>query len=259
MLLAIKIGNTNVGFGICDDNAQWLGVWRAQTRADATADEYAALLDEFFASAPSDFSPRTLSGAILVSVVPPLTQTLAQMCEQHLGLTALIVKADCRFGMKILYDNPRAIGMDRVVPCVAAKAKYGAPTLVIDFGTATTFNVINRDGNYAGGAIAPGLNMTADALHLFTAKLPRVAVGRPPEKIIATNTNDALRAGVFFGYVSLVEGMIRRVLDEMREPNTNVIATGGLANILAPHLPAIRAVDQELTYEGLRIIYEMNK
>lgn len=256
MLLAIKIGNTNVGLGLCDDNAQWLGYWRAQSRADSTADEYASLVEEFFAS--SNISPRAVSDAIIVSVVPALTQTLVQMCEQHLRVTPMLVSADCRFGMRIVYDDPRSLGMDRLVPCVAAKAKYGAPALVIDFGTATTFNAINRNGDYIGGAIAPGMNMIADALHLFTARLPRIDVTAPP-KVIVTNTNDGLRAGVFYGYVSLIEGLARRTLDEMETPEAPVIATGGLAQIVAPHVPLVRATNMELPFEGLRIIYELNK
>ncbi|HEY6041805.1 MAG TPA: type III pantothenate kinase [Anaerolineae bacterium] len=256
MLLAIKIGNTNVGLALCAVDAHWLGHWRAQSRPDSTADEYAALVEGFFES--SRFSPRTVTAAIIVSVVPALTQTLVQMCREHFGVVPLLVTSDCNLGLRIVYDDPRSLGMDRLVPCVAAKAKYGVPALVVDFGTATTFNALNRDGDFVGGAIAPGMNMIADALHLFTARLPRVDIAAPSQ-VIATNTNDGLRAGVFYGYLSLIEGLARRTLDEMNTPTAPVIATGGLARIVAPHIPLIHAVDMELPYEGLRLIHELNK
>lgn len=254
MLLAIKIGNTNVGLALYDGGA-WQHVWRTQTRIESTTDEYGTLLLEFLEAARIE---RTaIRDAILVSVVPPLTQTLEEVCRRYLRLDPYVAGPDCRLGMRIVYDNPRALGTDRMVTAVGAKDRYGAPVIVVDFGTATTFNVVNRAGDFAGGAITPGLNLTVEALHRYTAQLPRVEV-RLPARVIATNTVQAIRSGVVYGYAALVQGMVERIRVEMGEPEVPAIATGGLAALIAPHVPLIRAVDPDLTYHGLRLIYQLN-
>ncbi|MBI4675101.1 MAG: type III pantothenate kinase [Chloroflexi bacterium] len=253
-LLAIKIGNTNLGFGVYGAG-QLLYAWRAETCAEKTADEYAALVLPLLESV--NLAPASIQAAALVSVVPPLTDTLREFCLKYLHTDPFIAAAGMKCGIRIKYDDPRALGADRLVALVAAKANYGAPAIVIDFGTATTFNALNRHGDFVGGAIAPGLNMSAEALHQFTAKLPRIQVAAP-EHALATNTRDALRAGIFFGYVGLVEGLTARFKRELNESDARVIATGGMAALLKPHCPAIDIVDRELALDGLRILYEMN-
>lgn len=253
-LLAIKIGNTNLGFGIFEAE-QLTHSWRAETRVDKTADEYAALLFSYFESASVE--PASLRGASMVSVVPPLTEIMAQVCTRHLQLKPFIAASGVKSGIRIHYDDPRTFGADRLTALVAAKAKYGAPGILIDFGTATTFNALDAHGDFVGGAIAPGLNMSAQALHQFTARLPLIEISAP-EHSIATNTRDALRSGIILGYVGLVEGLIARFKDEMKEPHARVIATGGMSGLIAAQTKQINNVDRELAFDGLRLLYEMN-
>jgi type III pantothenate kinase len=259
-LLAITIGNSSITIGVFEQDAL-AARWRAHTDADKTADEYALLLDDFFAAA--GLHPDTLSGAegwrgaILVSVVPPLRSTFRDLCRKHLRIDPLIVGDGVKTGMPIRYDDPRALGADRLVEAVAAKAKYGAPAIVIDFGTATTFNAVNRAGEFAGGAIAPGLNLAADALYRATAQLPRVDLALPP-RVLATNPVHAIQAGIVYGYLAMVEGMVARMRVELGEPDTRVIVTGGRAALLAHESRVIEVVDPDLMLEGLRVIYEMN-
>ena len=259
-LLAIKIGNSNVTLGVFE-NATLTARWRAHTEIDKTADEYAILLDDFFAqSLPLSMTGGAgggLRGAAIVSVVPPLTTTFHELCHQHLEIEPLIIRAGTKTGMPIRYDDPRALGADRLVAAVAAKQKFGAPVIVIDFGTATTFNAVNRAGEFAGGAIAPGLHLAADALYRSTAQLPRVDLALPP-RAVATNTIQAIQSGILVGYLGMIEGMIARMRVELDAPDTRVIATGGLAPMLAPQARIIDAVEPDLILDGLRIIYEMN-
>lgn len=254
LLLTIKIGNTNLGFGIHRDG-QLLHAWRAETRVEKTADEYAAFLFPCFENV--HLTPASIRRAALVSVVPPLTETMRELCRNYLQTDPFVATAGIKSGIPIHYDDPRAFGADRLVVLVAARAKYGAPCVVIDFGTATTFNALDARGEFIGGAIAPGLNMSAEALHQFTAKLPRIEIAAPAHAL-GTNTRDALRAGIFFGYVALVQGMVARLKAEMNAPDARVIATGGMASLLAPHCPALDITDLDLALEGLRILYEMN-
>lgn len=253
-LFAIKIGNTNLGFGIFDGNTLTHS-WRAETRPEKTADEYAALLYSFFES--EHVNPASLGIAAMVSVVPALNDTMREFCFKYLNVEPFIATAGIKSGIGVKYEDPRSLGADRLVSLVAAKEKYGAPLLMIDLGTATTFNALDAHGDFVGGAIAPGLNMSAQALHQFTAKLPRIEIA-PPARALATNTPEALRSGIFFGYVGLVEGMIARLTDEMGEPHACVVATGGMSNLLAPHCPSIQFVDANLALEGLYILYRMN-
>ncbi len=259
-LLAIKIGNSNIGFGLFE-GAQLVQTWRVQTRAEKTADEYGSeLLDFFDRTRPSESAPASrVEGAAIVSVVPALTTTFEELCRRYLDCEPFIVGPGVKSGIQIQYEDPRALGADRLVALVAARARYGTPALVLDFGTATTFNALDRAGNFIGGAIAPGLTIEAEALHRFTAKLPLVEIAPPPHAL-ATNTRDALRAGIFLGYVGLVEGLIARLRAEMTDSaRVRVIATGGLATLIAPHCPSIELVDSQLALEGLRILFEMNR
>jgi type III pantothenate kinase len=257
-LLVVKIGNSNITVGVFQDSTL-LATWRAHTETDKTADEYSVLLDDFFTSlGSSPTSNRTgWKGVALVSVVPPLTSTFQELCRRHLGIEPLVVGPRVKTGMPVRYEDPRTLGADRLVAAVAAKDQYGAPVLVIDFGTATTFNVVSRAGDYMGGAIAPGLNLAADALHQSTAQLPRVDLAMPPH-VIATNTVHAMQSGILLGYVGMVEGMVARMRDELAEPAMRVIATGGLARMLAPQTRVIHAVEPDLILHGLRMIFEMN-
>ena len=254
-LLTIKIGNSNVTFGVFE-NGVLAARWRIHTETDKTVDEYAILLDDLMAQ--SNLASLQWRGIAIVSVVPTLTTVFQDLCQHHLQHEPLVVGHHVKTGMSIRYDNPRALGADRLVAAVAAKAKFGAPVIVIDFGTATTFNAVNRGGEFVGGAIAPGLNLAADALHNATAQLPRVDLAMPPH-VIATNTIQAMQSGILFGYVGMVEGMIVRMRAELREPNARVVATGGLAPMLTPQTKAIDAVERDLVLDGLRIIFEMNE
>ena len=254
-LLTIKVGNTNLGFGVFDGDAL-VHAWRAETVHEKTADEYAALLFRLLES--ENIAPASIEGAAIVSVVPALGETMRELCVKYLNIKPFIALSGIKSGIPIKYDDPRALGADRLVSLVAAKQKYGAPLVLIDMGTATTFNALNAHGDFVGGAIAPGLNMSAEALHQFTAKLPRIDIA-PPPRAVATNTRDALRAGIFFGYIGLVEGMITRFKKELNEPKLKVIATGGMSQLLAPECTAIDTVDMGLALEGLRILYAMNQ
>lgn len=201
---------------------------------------------------------RVWRGAILVSVVPPLTPTILQLCREHFQLDPIVVNSTLKFGMPIRYENPRALGADRIVSAVAAKEKYGAPVIVVDFGTATTLNAINRAGEFAGGAIAPGVNLALAALVRGTAQLPQIELAVPPH-VIGTNTVHAMQSGILNGYAGLIEGMIERLRVELGEANAPVVATGGRAGLIARQVPGIDAVDPNLILEGLRVIDELNR
>ncbi len=260
-LLVIKIGNSNVTVGVFE-GTKLLARWRAHTDTSQTADEYGLLLDDFFAldglPSPANGAQETgWRGAILVSVVPPLATTFQSVCRDHLGIEPLVVGAKLKTGMPIRYDNPRTLGADRLVAAVAAKARFGAPILVIDFGTATTFNAVNRAGEFVGGAITPGLHLAADALYRWTAQLPRIDLAMPPHAI-ATNTTQAIQSGIVLGYVGMLEGMVGRMREELGEPQAPVIATGGLSRLVAPQTKVVDHVDPDLILHGLRMIYDMN-
>ncbi len=254
-LLAIAIGNSNVKVGVFQ-GADLVARWRAHTDANQTADEYALLLGDFFAHAHLDSDGWR--GAALVSVVPPLTTTFQELCSRHLDLEPLLVGAGARTGMPIRYDNPRGLGADRLVAAVGAKTEFGAPVIVIDFGTAITFNVVNRAGEFVGGAIAPGLNLAADALYHETAQLPRIDLAMPPNAI-ATNTVHAIQSGILIGYLGLVERMVQDIRSELGEPQARVVATGGFAGLLAAHSKVIDAVEPDLVLHGLLVIHDMNQ
>jgi type III pantothenate kinase len=253
MLLAVDVGNTNTVIGIFD-GARLAASWRLETREARTADEYAALLHGFFALAGLRWG--SLDAAILATVVPAARFGLESMCRTHLALTPLVVGPGIKTGMPILAENPREVGADRIVNAVAAFEKWKQGCVVVDFGTATTFDVVTPKGEYLGGAIAPGLVISADALYEHAAKLPRVEIVRP-KAVIGRNTVASMQAGLFYGYVGLVDEIVTRMKKEM-EPPVKVVATGGLAALIAAESRAVESSDEMLTLDGLRIIYARN-
>ncbi len=255
MLLAIDVGNTNTVFALFD-GAKQVGAWRSVTNAQRTADEYAVFLKTLMQDAGLD--PKQVTAAILGSVVPDANFFLTKLCRNHFNCDALVVSANgLDIGIKIKLDRPEEVGADRLINAVAGAATFKPPLLIIDFGTATTFDVVDADGNYCGGAIAPGINLSLQALHMAAAKLPRVAVARP-KKVIGTGTVEAIQSGVFWGYVGLIDGLITRIKEEFGQPMT-VIATGGLASLFREAIPAIQHQDADLTFRGLQLIYERNR
>jgi type III pantothenate kinase len=254
MLLAIDIGNTNITFGLYEGDA--LGPrWRIRTIHEKMPDEYGLLMDQLFRH--RGYRPEQVTGAVMASVVPPLTPVFEQACRDYVSRDPLVVNADVETGVRILYDNPRAVGADRVVDAAAVRALYGVPACVVDFGTATTFDAVSAEGDYLGGAIAPGVGISAQALFERTAQLPRVELTRPPSAI-GRNTVHSMQSGLLFGYVGLVEGMVARFKAELG-PETRIIATGGLAELVARETDVIDVVDPWLTLHGLRIVYELNQ
>ncbi|MCP4540699.1 MAG: type III pantothenate kinase [Chloroflexi bacterium] len=254
MLLAIDIGNTNITFGLYEGDA--LGPrWRIRTIHEKMPDEYGLLMDQMFRH--RGYQPEQVTGAVIASVVPPLTPVFEQACRDYVGQDPLVVDADVETGVRILYDNPRAVGADRVVDAAAVRAMYSVPACVVDFGTATTFDAVSAEGEYVGGAIAPGVGISAQALFERTAQLPRVELTRPPSAI-GRNTINSMQSGLLYGYVGLVEGMVARFRAELG-PEMHVIATGGLAELIARETDVIDVVDPWLTLHGLRIIYELNQ
>ena len=253
MLLALDVGNTNIVLGLFSGKVL-LHHWRIATRRDGTSDEYSILLQELFSL--HGLQAKAVESAVISSVVPPLQVTLEEAVESHFGVKALLIGPGVKTGMPILYDNPREVGADRIVNAVAAIERYGKPAIVVDFGTATTFDVISERGEYLGGAIVPGIQISAEALFQHTAKLPRIDITRP-KVVVGKNTVASMQSGIYFGYLSLVEGMLGLIKAEMNFQPI-VVATGGLAQLVVGSSPLIDHVDPLLTLEGLRIIYEKN-
>jgi type III pantothenate kinase len=257
MLLAIDIGNTNVHLGLWKAKS-WALNWRARTVADKMPDEYAVLVRNFLNSA--DVGWKAVTGVVIGSVVPPLTASFTEMVRRYIGLEPLVVTNKTKTGIRIAIDQPEQAGADRIVNSAAVVALYGAPAIVIDFGTATTFDVVSADGAYIGGAIAPGINVAHDALVSRAARLHKVDIVPPPTPI-GGNTIHAMQSGVFWGYVSLIEGLVKRIKSTLPDEDAQikVIATGGLAPLFDQHTDVIDQIAPELTLDGLRIIYEMNQ
>lgn len=260
MLLAIDVGNTNIVLGVFRD-ADWelLHSWRLATLRERTADELGILVTSLCAH--HQIAPADINGIVMASVVPPLTGTMTAMVLNYFGQAPLNVEPAVNGGMPILYDNPLEVGADRVVNGIAAYEEYGRaqrrPIVVVDFGTATTFDAISAHGEYLGGVICPGPQISADALFQRAARLPRIDV-RKPERVIGRTTVASMQSGLFWGYVDMVEGIVRRMRAELGE-TTVVVATGGLAVLVAPETTLINHVDPELTLRGLRIVWQRNR
>ena len=258
MLLAIDVGNSNIVLGVFD-GATLIQSWRLQTLRERTSDELGLLVDGLFAHSRIDRAQ--IRGVILGSVVPPLTSTFRAMVQRYFGIAALIVEPGVNTLMPILYENPSEVGADRIVNAVAALDKFGKglgkPLIVLDFGTATTLDAISAKGEYLGGAICPGVQISADALFQRAARLPRIDV-RKPARVVGRTTVGAMESGLFWGYVGMVEGLVRRMSDELGG-NAVCVATGGLADMIAPETDLIQHVDGDLTLHGLRIVWERNQ
>ncbi len=254
MLLALDIGNTNITLGLFRDT-ELAAAWRLATAHERMPDEYGLQMLGLLRHV--GFGPEDLHGAVMASVVPPLTGTFREACLRYLGQEPLVVGAGVRTGVHIRYEDPKAVGADRVADAAAVQHLYGGPACVVDFGTATTFDAISAEGDYLGGAIAPGIGIAAEALFQRTAQLPRVHLARPPSAI-GRNTVHAMQSGLLFGYVGLVEGMVARFRAELG-PEMKVIATGGLAELIAGETTVIQHIAPWLTLEGLRLIWGMNR
>ena len=254
MLLAFDVGNTTVAVGLFR-GPKLAKSWKIKTDRDKTADEYGAVLLNLFQVAGLD--PKQIEAAILSSVVPPLTPVMQEMCRTYFGLDPLVVGPGLRTGMPILYENPLEVGADRIVAAVAAYEKHGGPAVIVDFGTATTFDAVSAKGEYLGGAIAPGIQIAAEALYLKTARLPRIEI-RKPKQAIGRTTVSSMQSGLYFGYIGLVTNIIDEVRKEIGK-NAKVIATGGFGGEITPEVPAIDHYEPDLILEGLRIVYERNR
>ena len=261
MLLVVDVGNTNTVLGLFEANPggqskprKLIAHWRVSTNKSQTVDEYGVLFRNLFAM--NGIEVGAVQGIVISSVVPPLDSTLREVCERYFQLKPLFIEPGVKTGMPVHYDNPAEVGADRIVNGVAAFEKYGGPCIVVDFGTATTFDVVSPKGEYLGGVITPGIGISADALFERTARLPRVDIRRPPT-VIATNTVNSLQAGLYYGYLGLIDGILERLIAELGD-EVKVVATGGLAALMGGGSKYIREVDDLLTLEGLRIIYERN-
>lgn len=254
MLLVIDAGNTNVVVAVHDGQG-WRGPWRIRTEAQRTSDEYAVWLLALLSHA--GVRPADISAAAIATVVPAALYHLRHLCRDWLNVEPLIARANLDWGFAIKVDQPEEVGADRLVNALAAHRRYSGPLIVIDFGTATTFDVVDKDGNYCGGAIAPGINLSIAALHMAAAKLPSVRIRRT-DVVIGKDTEACMQSGLFWGYIGLVEGLVARIKKEFGAP-MSVIGTGGLAPLFDGATPVIEKVDPNLTLWGLRLIYERNR
>ena len=254
MLLVIDVGNTNTSLGVYR-GAELVAHWRLTTNRARTVDEYGVHARNLFELAGLDF--QAINAIAIASVVPPLNYTLKTMAETYFRVSPLFVDSETKTGLKILYEPATDVGADRIVDAVAAIEKYGAPCIIVDFGTATTFDVINAKGEYLGGVITPGIMISSDALFQRAAKLPRVDIKQPP-RVIGSSTTTSMQSGLYHGYTALVDGMLQKIIEELGsvEKKPRIVATGGLASLIATGSKYIEEVDDTLTLEGLRLIYE---
>ncbi|QPC47994.1 type III pantothenate kinase [Mangrovibacillus cuniculi] len=254
MIFVLDVGNTNIVFGVYEGE-KLMYHWRAETDRHKSEDEFGMFVKSLFDTVGLRFDQ--MEGVIISSVVPPIMYALEKMCEKYFKIKPLVVGPGIKTGLNIKYDNPKEVGADRIVNAVAAIKEYGSPLIIVDFGTATTYCYINEQQQYMGGAIAPGIGISTEALYSKAAKLPRIEITRPDE-IIGRNTVSAMQAGILFGYVGQVEGIVQRIKAQAnKEPL--VIATGGLSSLIAKESNVIDIVDSELTLKGLRMIYNRNK
>ncbi len=254
MLLAIDIGNTNVVLGVFE-NEKLVESWRIGTKTQMTSDEYAMILKDLFGFIGIDF--KRITGVIISSVVPPLLPVMTEMSRKYFGIDPMIVTSAMKTGITLKYDNPGEIGADRIVNAAAAYKIYGGPLIIVDFGTATTFCAVTRAGEYLGGAIVPGVKISAEALFQRASKLPRVELVKPAS-VIGRDTVSAIQAGIIFGYAGLVDGIVERMKREL-SPDAVVIATGGLAELVSPETKSVKEIKPHLTLEGLMLLYGLNR
>lgn len=257
MLLVIDVGNTNIVFGVYEGK-KLLYDWRIATEKNRTSDEYGLLFEQIFKY--HGLCPENVKDVIISSVVPTLMHTLSAMSIKYFKREPIIVGPGVKTGMNIRYDNPKEVGADRIVNAVAGFEKYGGPLIIVDFGTAITFCAISKDGDYLGGAIAPGIIISSEALFLRTAKLPKVEIAKP-DTVIGKNTVNSIQSGVAYGYIGLVDYIVERMIDEMANEGEvkTVIGTGGFSSLIASESKYINEIDKLLTLDGLRIIYGRNK
>jgi type III pantothenate kinase len=254
MLLAIDIGNTNVVLGVFDED-KLTENWRVGTNSKITPDEYAMIFKDLFGFAGLEF--KQITGVIISTVVPPLLPVMIEMSRKYFRIEPMVVTHEIKTGITIKYDNPKEIGADRIVNAAAGYKIYGGPLIIVDFGTATTFCAVTKGGEYLGGAITPGVKISAEALFQRASKLPRVELTKPP-KVIGTDTISAMQAGIIYGYAGLVDGIVERMKKEL-SPDAVVVATGGLAELIAPETKTIQEFKPHLTLEGLCFLYTINR
>ncbi len=254
MLLAIDIGNTNVVIGVFDKE-ELVANWRVGTNTQITSDEYAMIFKDLFGFAGLEFG--RISGVIISTVVPPILPVMIEMSEKYFRISPMLVKHGIKTGVRIRYENPKELGADRIVNAAAGYTFYGGPLIIVDFGTATTFCAVTGEGEYLGGAIAPGIKISAEALFQRASKLPRVELTKP-DGVIGGDTTTAMQAGIVYGYAGLVDGIVERMKKEL-SPKAKVIATGGLAELVSPETRTIQEVRPQLTLEGLRLLFDLNK
>ncbi len=254
MLLTIDVGNTNIVFGVFE-NDTLITHWRVVTSRDRTADEYKLLLKELFAL--DKISVSGVRGIAVSCVVPPVIAALEKACLELFTLKPFLIGPGIKTGISILYDNPKEVGADRIVNAVAGYDKHKKNLIIVDFGTATTFDCVSKKGEYLGGVIVPGIGISLEALFTHASKLPRIEITAPPA-VIGTNTVHSMQSGIFYGYLSLVDGIIKLIAKEMNEEKPFVIATGGFAELIGNACSSISEVDEFLTLKGLQLIYSKN-